>query len=130
MRGKTVVVVPTGTANLASVLAGLERAGGRPVVAREYADISEAPRLVLPGVGSFGAAVSKLRSSGAWNAIARYLNKGRPTLAICLGLQLLCTGSEESPGIEGFGFFDAHVGRFPRGLRVPHMGWNTVEPDG
>jgi imidazole glycerol phosphate synthase glutamine amidotransferase subunit len=63
------------------------------------------------------------------DAIVRRVDVGRPLLAICLGLQLLCESSEESPGVAGLGIIDADVRRFPVGVRAPHFGWNRVEAD-
>lgn len=121
-----VVVVRTGSANLASVLAGLRRAGAVPVLGCGAHDIERAERLVLPGVGSFGAVMAQLRDEGVESALRDRLFDGRPTLAICLGLQILADASEESPGVRGLGVIPAVVRRFTGGLRVPHLGWNRV----
>ena len=126
---REVLVVQTGTANTASVLAGLERAGARPVLAESAGQIAEAERVVLPGVGALAAAMSRLRKDGSDQALVQRVAEGRPTLAICLGLQLLCDGSEESPGVTGLGVLAETVRRFPDTVLVPQMGWNLVEPD-
>ena len=96
-----VVVVRTGTANLASINAALERAGLAPRVSSDAAEVADAPLVVLPGVGAFGAAMDSLRRTRLDEAIVARTSLGRPLLAICLGLQLLCTSSEESPGVPG-----------------------------
>jgi imidazole glycerol phosphate synthase glutamine amidotransferase subunit len=124
-----VVVVPTGTANLASVLVGLERAGASPRVSRDPREVSEAERVVLPGVGTLAAAAEQIRRAELEQPLADRVRRRRPLLAICLGLQLLCDESEESPGFEGLGVVPGRVTRFPGGVRVPQLGWNRIEPD-
>jgi len=121
-----VTVVRTGTANLASVVAALERAGARVDVTADPGSVAAADRLVLPGVGSFGAVARRLRGSGLAEALIRRLEDGRPVLAVCLGLQLLAAASEEDPGVPGLGMIEATVTRFAPGPRVPQLGWNRV----
>jgi imidazole glycerol phosphate synthase glutamine amidotransferase subunit len=123
-----VVVVRTGTANTASVLAGLERAGARPAVDNQPARAAAADFLVLPGVGSLGAAMERLAADDLVAALAERIRAGRPTLAVCLGLQLLCEGSQESPGVAGLGVLAGQATRFPDGVTVPQMGWNRIQP--
>jgi imidazole glycerol-phosphate synthase subunit HisH len=124
--GREVVVCRTGTANLASVFAGLRRAGGAPRMADDAADITSAGHVMLPGVGSFGAAMANLTESGLAGPLRERMAAGRPTLSICVGLQLLGTTSEESPGAEGLGVIDAGFTRFPETVRVPQFGWNLI----
>jgi imidazole glycerol phosphate synthase glutamine amidotransferase subunit len=128
MQGSSVVVVRTGTANLASVLAGLRRAGSEPVLTEDPAVVDQAQRLVLPGVGSFGAAMARLGEHGLVDVLRARLRAGRPVLAVCVGLQLLCTSSEESPGVAGLGIVDRCASRFSGEVRVPQLGWNEVSP--
>ncbi len=123
-----VTVIETGTANIASMLAGLSRLGAEPRLSRDAKDIEEAGHVVLPGVGSFKAAMSGL-DQPLRAAIIKRFREDRPTLAVCLGLQLLCLESEEDPGCAGLGIIPEKVVRFPKGLCVPHMGWNTVAPE-
>lgn len=90
-------------------------------------DILRAERLIFPGVGSFGAAMQRLRSLGYVEPLKQYLRDGRPFLGICIGLQCLFEGSDESPGVEGLGIIPGRIRRFEVGdLSVPHMGWNGV----
>ncbi len=121
-------VVRTGTANLASVVAGLRRVDAEPVLCADPDLLAKADRVVLPGVGALAAAMETLRG-GLGDALAARIRAGRPTLAICLGMQLLLEGSDESPGVAGLGVVAGHAHKFIGvGLRVPHLGWNRVEP--
>jgi imidazole glycerol phosphate synthase glutamine amidotransferase subunit len=126
---RDVVVVPTGTANLASVRAALLRLGARAHLAKDAAMVEDATHLVLPGVGSFGAAMAGLREAGLDRAIAARVEADRPILAMCVGLQLLFEASEESPQAKGLGLLPGRVGRFPDTVRVPQFGWNRVVPE-
>ena len=124
-----VVVVPTGVANLASVLSGFRRLGAAPEVALDAASVLNAPRVMLPGVGAFGPAMAALRASRVDDALRVRIAADRPTLAICVGMQLLFETSDESPGAEGLAVIPGHVGRFGDGVRVPQFGWNEVRPE-
>ena len=123
-----VLVVQTGTANTASVLAGLKRAGASPRLTKDPQQIYGADRVVLPGVGALAAAMTQLQDDGLDEVIKLRVRKNRPTLAICLGLQLLCRQSQESPGTEALGLLDTEVFRFPDSVSVPQMGWNQIDP--
>ena len=125
---KTVVVVRTGTANTASVLAGLERAGAVCSMASSATEVDNAHRVVLPGVGTFGAAMERLVRDGLVEPLRERIRQGRPTLAICVGLQVLCERSDESPDSRGLGCIPSSVGRFGTDLKVPQIGWNRVTP--
>lgn len=129
MSGRPVIVVPTGTANLASVLAALRRLGAEPRIAPDAEAVRDAERVVLPGVGTFGAAMAGLGHAGLDGAIAMRVRAGRRTLAMCVGLQVLFETSEESPGAEGIAAIPGRVGGFPQSVRVPQFGWNRIEPD-
>jgi len=121
-------VIRTGVANTASVCAALARCGLDPTVTGDAERVASSPFVVLPGVGSFGVGMESLRACGAAAAIAERVRAGRPTLAVCLGLQLLARESEETPGVSGLGVIDAPVTRFPVGVCTPQFGWNRVEP--
>ena len=124
-------VVPTGAANLASVLAGLRRVGASPRILTSPKEVLGVPHLVLPGVGAMGAAMDKLGTEGWVAPLRQRIEEGRNTLAVCLGLHLLFKSSDETPGATALGIFDGHVGRFEAGLRVPQLGWNRVTaPEG
>ncbi len=119
-------VLPTGAANLASVLAGLRRVGAEPYILTSPDQAASAEHLVLPGVGAIGPAMSTLHAGGWVPVLRARLDRGQSTLAVCLGLQLLFRTSDEGGAVEGLGVFDGHVGRFEAGLRVPQLGWNRV----
>lgn len=131
-RAPAVTVVRTSTANLASVLTGFERLGCRVRATDDASDVAAAERLVLPGVGAFAAAQRAIASHGLEDALRERIERGRPTLGICLGMQLMASSSEEAPGVSGLGVFDGVVGSYEsgeEGWRVPQMGWNLVTPD-
>jgi glutamine amidotransferase len=124
---REVVVLPTGTANLASVFAAFSRLGATTRIAVNAAMVAEGERVVLPGVGTFGAALAGLREVGLADAIAERVRSGAATLAMCVGLQILFEESDESPGVKGLSVIRGRVGRFPETVRVPQFGWNRIE---
>ena len=125
-----VLVVRTGTANLASVFAALRRIGAEPELTEDAHAVAGGAHVVLPGVGALGAAMDALEPTLIDDALRARIHEGLPTLAICLGMQLLLAGSEESPGIPALGCVPGTAKRFiAEGIRVPHLGWNTVSPE-
>ncbi len=118
----------TGVANLASVLVGLRRAGGDPIVSADPSVIHDAERVVLPGVGAFGPAMEVLRGTRLDEVLVERVAADRPLFAVCLGLQVLARRSAESPGVEGLGVLDVDVVRFGNEVTVPQLGWNSVAP--
>lgn len=127
MSEKVVGILRTGVANVASVRAALERIGASPVEIESAGEVRELDYLVFPGVGSFGAGMARLRRDGLAEAIQERVELGKPTMAICLGMQLLFESSDETPGVEGLGILPGHVARFPSTVRIPQFGWNRVE---
>lgn len=124
-----ICVVRTRTANLASVMAGLQRAGATPVLTEDPDEVRRADAVMLPGVGAFGAAMPELRTRGLDVALQERIQADRPLIAICLGLQLFARHSEESPGEVGLSILDATVTRFHGDdILVPQLGWNKVHP--
>ncbi len=115
-----IAIVDLGIGNLANVRKAL---GG--VITNDPYEIERAGKIVLPGVGNFGAVMERLEPLRG--VILDAINEGKPFLGICLGLQLLFEESEESPGSMGLGVFEGKVIRF-RGVRTPHIGWNQVFP--
>lgn len=123
-----IAIVDYGAGNLRSVELGLARTGTETVVTRDAAVMAAADGLVLPGVGAFADAMQALRASGVIPALHAFAESGKPLLGICLGMQALFDGSEEGPGVAGLGLIPGMVRRLPDcGLKIPHMGWNTLE---
>jgi len=121
-----VVVVDSGIANLASIASALRRLGATVSVTATPEEVRRAARVVLPGVGAFGAGVAGLRARGLAPAIGEIAARGTPLLGVCLGMQLLCEASEEAPGMPGLGVIPGACRRLPHHVRVPHLGWNHV----
>jgi len=121
-----VTVVPTGTANLASVLAALTRCGARATVSTDPDRITTAPGVVMPGVGTFGAALGEIDRINLRTALIERIEADLPTMAICVGFQMFADTSEESPGVRGLGILSCAVTRFPPTTVVPQLGWNMV----
>lgn len=124
-----VLIVDSGVANLASVSGAFRRLGASVAISSDPTAARAAPRLVLPGVGAFGAGMAALRSSGLDAVIEEAVSSGKPVLGICLGLQMLCDASDESPGMAGLGVLGGTCRRLPAGVRIPHLGWNAVSAD-
>jgi len=123
-----VVVVDYGMGNLKSVHNALAHLGAEGVTVSSPEDILSAERLILPGVGAFGAAMNELCLRGLDSAIREYIRSGRPFLGICLGQQLLFPSSEESSGVSGLGCFPGHVARLRAdGQKIPEVGWNSLD---
>jgi glutamine amidotransferase len=125
-----VVIVDYGLGNLWSVKNAFEFMGARVTLSSDPAIVAAGKKLVLPGVGSFGAGMSNLHARGLVDALNEaVLNNGAPILGICLGMQLLADASEEAPGVRGLGWIPGQVRRFPdKFLRLPHMGFNGASP--
>ncbi len=116
-----------GAGNVRSVRNAITRLGFELTEIERPEDILRAQRLIFPGVGAFGTAMHCLHQRGYIEPLRAYLAAGRPFLGICLGLQTLFEGSEESPGVEGLGLIPGQVRRFDDQARsVPHMGWNGI----
>ena len=122
-----ITIIDYGIGNLRSVQRSLNRYCSDVIISNERRDIENAIGIVLPGVGAFGDAVEELKRKGLFTLLKQVIPT-KPTLGICLGLQLLFEHSEESPGIEGLSIFSGKVRRLTptKSIRVPHTGWNRV----
>lgn len=120
-------MVDYGAGNLHSVLKALAYLGATARVVRSGRDFEGIDRLVLPGVGAFGAAMQRLQEAGLVDPIRAWLRADRPFLGICLGMQLLMESSAESPGTRGLEWVPGTCARF-RARRVPQIGWNRIWP--
>jgi glutamine amidotransferase len=123
-----IVIMDYGMANLRSVQKAFERVGFAAEITSDPGRVADAAKLVVPGVGAFRDAIARLRETGLGRAIGDHVRAGRPFLGICLGMQLLFTRSHEDGLYAGLELFGGDVVRFPGkpGLKVPHMGWNTL----
>ena len=123
-----IAVVDYGMGNLRSVQKGFEKVGFEAIVTSDIKTIESASRVVLPGVGAFSDCMNNLEERGLVEPVIRGIEKGKPFLGICLGLQLLFEESEEFGNCKGLGLIKGKVKRFPKGdLKVPHMGWNSIK---
>ena len=122
-------IIDYGAGNLQSVEKALRHIGCEGTVVGGAAGLMSADSAVLRGVGAFGEAMAGLESRGLVGAIGEFVRTGRPFLGICLGLQVLFESSQESPGVKGLSLLPGRIVRLPedRGLKVPHMGWNSLE---
>ena len=128
-----IVVIDYGVGNVASIRNMLKKAGYDSELSGDPDVIANAGKVILPGVGAFDRAARILRESGLRDVVIERANAGVPLLGVCLGMQLLLDSSEEGERAErGLGLIPGMVRRFPSeievaGLKVPHMGWNTIE---
>ena len=128
-----IAIIDYDAGNIKSVEKALQYLGQETVLTRDPEVILSAERAVLPGVGAFGDAMEKLRGYGLESVIRDFVATGKPFLGICLGLQLLFSESEESPGVKGLGLLPGRIRRIPEGegRKVPQIGWNdiSIRPD-
>lgn len=122
-----IAIIDYGMGNLFSVEKAFAKLGADVVVSRDAAVIAKADKVVLPGVGAFGDCMKNLAEYGLIDVIKDFADSGKPFLGICLGLQLMFEGSEETPGVTGLGIFKGMVRKInaPE-LKIPHMGWNSL----
>jgi imidazole glycerol phosphate synthase glutamine amidotransferase subunit len=123
-----ITVFDYGAGNLRSVQNTLGAIGAEYELIRDAAGIRRAEKLILPGVGHFGQMMRALDDLGVRDALVERIRTGVPFLGICLGLQALFESSEEAPSERGLGIYPGEVKLFRGDLRIPHMGWNQVQP--
>jgi glutamine amidotransferase len=123
-----ITIVDYDAGNLASVEKALLALGQPCKVTRDRHEILSSDKVILPGVGAFGVAMEQLKRFELDAVLREVAERNIPLLGICLGLQLLFEGSEESEGVEGLGLLDGRILRIPdaEGLKIPHIGWNSL----
>ncbi|HAR95715.1 MAG TPA: imidazole glycerol phosphate synthase subunit HisH [Deltaproteobacteria bacterium] len=122
-----IAIVDYGMGNLRSVGNAFARLNAEAIVTRDADQIKRSSAIVLPGVGAFGRCVENLQKFDLFDLIKQEISSGKRYLGICLGMQILFETSEEAPGVAGMGVIKGNVARFRGGLKVPHMGWNSVQ---
>lgn len=123
-----IAIFDYGAGNLRSVQNTLREIGASYTLVDDTDGLRQADKIILPGVGHFGQIMRELDAMDVREAFVERIRAGVPFLGICLGLHALFGSSEEAPVLEGFGLFPETVRRFPADARVPHMGWNVLEP--
>ncbi len=124
-----IAVIDYGAGNLQSVVKALNFIGCESFITNDKNKILMADGAIMPGVGSFGDAMASMIKNDLKNAIIDFINTGKAFLGICLGLQLLFPGSEESPDVKGLGLLKGDITKIPsiNNLKIPHMGWNSLD---
>ncbi|MDO1500538.1 imidazole glycerol phosphate synthase subunit HisH [Winogradskyella maritima] len=120
--GASIIIIDYGAGNIKSIQFAFQRLGVEAILSSNPEDIKSANKVIFPGVGEASSAMQKLRESGLDTMISELK---QPVLGICLGMQLMCNGSEEGD-TKGLGIFDVDVKRFSDKVKVPQMGWNTI----
>jgi glutamine amidotransferase len=129
MSSSKIAIIDYDAGNIKSVERAIAYCGGEAILTRDPKVLMDAPKVILPGVGSFGDAMDKLKKYDLIDTIHDYVKTGKPFLGICLGLQLLFDGSDESPEAKGLGLLKGYIHKIPDnlGLKVPQIGWNSLD---
>ena len=123
-----IVLIDYGVGNLYSVEKAVAYVGGDVKISSSADDIVRAEKIILPGVGAFGDCMKNLEATGLIPTIKAEISAGKPILGICVGMQILFAGSEESPCVDGLKIFSGQVRKIRAGdLKIPHMGWNSIK---
>ena len=123
-----IAIIDYDAGNIKSVEKALQKLGADVVITKDADVILSADKVILPGVGAFGDAMTNLKKYDLVSVIKQVVERKIPFLGICLGLQLLFERSDETPGVEGLGILKGEVLRIPDNgnLKIPHMGWNSL----
>jgi glutamine amidotransferase len=124
---KMVTIIDYGAGNLRSVANAVKKLGHHPNVTSEPGEVFDATAVILPGVGAAADTMNSLAKLGMTDAIRQLIQRRRPLFAVCVGLQILLSGTEEGGWHECLGVIPGKVRRLPDGLKIPHMGWNQVK---
>ncbi|OPY74434.1 MAG: Imidazole glycerol phosphate synthase subunit HisH 1 [Syntrophorhabdus sp. PtaU1.Bin058] len=122
-----IAIVDYGMGNLKSVTNAFKKLGADVEITNEKEAIGSAGAVVLPGVGAFGKCIENLEKLDLLAFLRKIILEGKPYLGICLGMQILFEKSEEAPGVKGMGIIKGSVPKFKGQIKVPHMGWNSIE---
>ena len=123
-----IAIIDYGAGNLHSVKNALDFLEAESIISNNSEEILACDKIILPGVGAFGHAMDALTASGLHKTVLKAVEAEKPLLGICLGLQLMFEESDEAPGKKGLGIFSGKIVKIPdTGLKIPHMGWNSLE---
>lgn len=124
-----IAIIDYDAGNLRSVEKAINYVGEQTIITSDRDIITSADKVILPGVGSFGDAMDKLKNHNLINTIYDVVDKQIPFLGICLGLQLLFEESEETPNVSGLGILKGKIKKIPanNNIKIPHMGWNSLD---
>ena len=121
-----IAIIDYKAGNLTSVKKAFDHVGAKTVVTADAAQVAEAEKIVLPGVGHFQATTA-LDNAGLRDSVISGIERGVPFLGICVGMQWMLASSEEAPDVQGLGLWPGECSRFPSGVKSPHVGWNSLE---
>ena len=119
-------ILDIGLGNVASLANAVYQQGVEVIYLKDPEKIDDCSHLILPGVGHYSFGMERIKATGFSKVLPKFIDSGRPLMGVCLGMQLLCNGSDEDGGGNGLGVFDGEFKRFSDDIRVPHMGWNEV----
>jgi glutamine amidotransferase len=122
-----IAIIDYGAGNLRSVVNAVSKLGYQSKVTSRPAEVLNAQAIILPGVGAAADTIENLKRLGLVSPIQQFIAEGRPFLGICLGLQILFSGTEEDGGHECLNIIPGRVRKLPSGQKIPHMGWNQVK---
>lgn len=122
-----IAIINYGAGNLGSVANAITKLGYRLKVTDKPKDVLSADAVILPGVGAAGDTVDKLEALGMGDVVRQLVKENRPLFAVCVGLQVLLSNTEEGGGHKCLDILPGNVRRLPQGLKIPHMGWNQVK---
>jgi glutamine amidotransferase len=122
-----IAIVDYGAGNLKSVANAIARLGYEAKITSKAGEVLNAQVVILPGVGAAANTMQSLNNLGLTNPIRQFIADGRPFLGICMGLQVLFTGTDEGGWHECLDIIPGRVKKLPAGLKIPHMGWNQVK---
>jgi len=123
---RTVAIIDYGAGNLGSVANAVAKLGYVPKVSSRPSEVLEASAVIFPGVGAAGDAMDNLEAAGMAEVVRQLIAEKRPLFAVCVGLQLLLSGTEEGGWHDCLNIIPGTVKRLPDGIKIPHMGWNQV----